>query len=69
MDNLEEMDQGWRGLERAGMAQCAPKLNEELARQVAERQTGAMKKLANEAQGRDDRLRDAAQCLKAGKVR
>ena len=69
MDNLaEEMDQVMARLERAGMARCAPKLNpKERPEQVPERQGRAVEEAGQrEAEGRDHRLRHAAERLEGG---
>ena len=72
MDTLaDEMDQVMARLERAGMAHCAPKLNRQgRPEQVAERQGRAVEEAGQrEAEGRDHRLRDAAERLEGGQGR
>jgi glycerol transport system substrate-binding protein len=71
MDNLaEEMDQVMARLERAGMAVRAQAEQEGRPEEVPERQGRAVGQAGQrEAQGRNHRLRHAAERLEGGKVR
>ena len=64
MDNLaNEMDDVMGRLQRAGMAHCAPKLNPKSApaKWLSTKEAPWAKLRQREAQGRDDRLRHAAE--------
>ena len=66
MDTLaDEMDQVMARLERAGMAHCPPKLNAkgDPAKWLSDKGAPVEEARQREAEGRDDRLRDAAERL------